>query len=536
MFCKRLGGRIWLSAVMMLMLGARVWAHASLLSATPAESQVLEQSPTQLVLHFNEPVTPIQFTVVDRNGEQVGDPGEIQYNGSDLLLPLNEPLNDGVYVVSYRVVSVDTHPTGGAFGFFVGERSTMVSSAVATTDSSFWTDAVGVNRWGLYTFMLLAVGSALFILCMRVPADIARAASGAGSLSAVMAVLCYLLSIGLGGAQMIGGSPGVLFTSRAWSLGASTTLGPSALIGVPAMLLLWSALRFRKRGWQIAGVMLGVLSFLVTGHAATAKPVALMAAMVGTHLVCAAFWLGSLYPLLRVTRLAAVQDAGVIMARFSRFAVLSVLALFASGLIISWVQLRSLSALITTDYGVDLMIKLALFVALLLLAAYNKRILTPRLLLGEPAGAARMRTSIRCEYVLYVLILGAAAALTLNQPPRAIAASTVPVVPAGPIVATAEAQGYRVRVEVMPEAAGERMAMITVMDGEGKAVQLESMKISLAHAAAGIAGIEKNGERAGDSWHFTITEMAIAGEWTVTVSAFVTAFDQVDFDLTVPIR
>lgn len=517
--------RFSFSALAMLAC-AQLWAHASLVESTPAEEQVVAVSPEQVTLEFNEPVEPIEISLVDRSGTKVPGVQEARAEENKVLLPLAEQLADGVYVVSYRVVSADTHPTGGAFAFFVGERSAAPKPVVQGSAANGWTNAVGLNRWALYTFVLLAVGSSLFYLLMRVPAAIALAATGIGAVAALLAALSFVLSIGFGGAQMIGGEASILFGARAWSTGASTTLGPSAAIGVPAMLLLWGGLHFRKRLLLAAGVVIGVLSFLVTGHAATASPVPLMSSMVALHLVCAAFWLGSLYPLFQATRLPNVQEAGAVMVTFSRLAVYSVIVLFASGVVISWVQLRSWSAFITTQYGWNLLFKLACFVALLALAAYNKNRLTPRLAAGDAPGATRLRRSIRFEYLLYVLILGAAASLTLTQPPRAIASFS----------GTAEAQGYRAHLVVTPALAGENKVVVTVTDAAGQPVVLESMNLTLDHAAAGIAGLEKRGERAGASWQFTISETAIAGEWQFTVNAFVNAFDEVDFAMKVPIR
>ena len=515
---------------------SRVWAHASLLSSEPAEGAVLSTAPTQLVLHFNEPVAPIDLKIVDRSGAPVRDAATARSSGNDLILPLHGPLADGVYLVSYRVVSADTHPAAGAFGFFIGERSGEKAQVAQDAGSGVWLSAVGGIRWALYTLMLVALGSGAFLLMMRVPEEIARATANAGAAAAPLAGLCYLLSIGFGGGQLAGGSVAEVLSSRAWSLGASTTLGASAALGIPAMALLWCGFRLRKSFLLIAGIVLAVLSFLVTGHAATAKPVALMATMVALHLLCAAFWLGSLYPLFRATRLPVVQEGGLIMLRFSRFAVLSVVVLFASGVVISWVQLRSLSAFVTTDYGGDLLLKLALFAVLLGLAAYNKRVLTPQLVAGEAAGAQRIRHSIRAEYVLYVLILGAAASLTLNQPPRAMAADNDGTASVHSFSATAESNGYRAQVRMLPASAGETHIEVTVVDAQGQAVQLESMALTLSHAGAGIAGVEKQGERAGTAWHFAVSEMAIAGEWQLTIAAFITVFDTVDFHLAVPIQ
>lgn len=293
---------------------------------------------------------------------------------------------------------------------------------------SFWTYAVAANRWALYTCVLMAVGSALFILLMRLPDSVAAAAKRLGTLSAIIGIVCYGLAVVLGGAEMMTGGVDILFAPDTWAMGFDSTLGQSALAGGVAMVLL--LLGFRRDNHQVSGqralgigAALAVGSFLLTGHAATAAPVWLMSTMVAAHLACAAFWIGALYPLARATALPAA-DASALMTQFSRLAVWSVALLALSGAIISWVQLGHLSAFVTTSYGGRLAVKLGLFTVLLALAAYNKLVLTPRLAAGT--GAAHMRRIIGLEYVLYILILGAAASLSVTEPPRTLAHSAAP--------------------------------------------------------------------------------------------------------------
>ena len=294
-------------------------------------------------------------------------------------------------------------------------------------ETSLWTIAVATNRWALYASVLIAVGSALFILLMRLPERVATAAARLGAISAIIAIVCYGLAIAFGGAEMITGGIEILLVPDTWAMGFDSTLGRSALAGGVAMVALLSGFRNGDRWVLGAGAALAVGSFLVTGHAATAAPVWLMSAMVAAHLACAAFWIGALYPLFRATFLQSPADAGNVMVQFSRLAVWSVALLTTSGAVISWVQLRRLDSLVTTPYGWRLLVKLGLFAVLLAVAAYNKTVVTPQLTAGLSAGAARLGRMIRLEYVLYLLILGAAASLSLSEPPRALLREVAPL-------------------------------------------------------------------------------------------------------------
>tara|TARA_R110000868_G_scaffold8472_7_gene43891 strand:- start:287 stop:1177 length:891 start_codon:yes stop_codon:yes gene_type:complete len=283
---------------------------------------------------------------------------------------------------------------------------------------SIWTYVVGVNRAALYGVMLLAAGSALFSLTMRLPPAIADAAARLGKFSALLAIAIYGLAVVFGGADMITGGPLIVFKPEVWAMGFDSSLGRSAVIGIPGMILLAWGFQIDNRLVLCGGITLGLVSFLVTGHAATAAPAWLMSAAVAMHLACAAFWLGALYPLYQATRLQSVPEAGEIMVAFSHRAAWVVASLVLSGVIISFVQVDRIDGLVSTTYGWRLLAKLGFFGFLIFLAAYNKMIVTPELATGQMQGALHMRRSIRLEYILFAFILAAAASLTITEPPR----------------------------------------------------------------------------------------------------------------------
>ncbi|NDB17410.1 MAG: copper resistance protein CopC [Gammaproteobacteria bacterium] len=96
------------------------FAHAVLLDSSPKPGEMLMQSPSEVVANFNEGVGPIFFKVLDVKGQPVGDPGEIRLDGTKMILPLRATLPNGTYVLTYRVISADTHPVGATFGFSIG--------------------------------------------------------------------------------------------------------------------------------------------------------------------------------------------------------------------------------------------------------------------------------------------------------------------------------------------------------------------------------------------------------------------------------
>jgi copper transport protein len=524
-------------------------AHAVLLGSKPEAKASVEASPQAIVLSFNENVGPVFVKVLDATGTEVGAPGEVKLDGNDLRLPLGKALANGTYIVTYRVISADTHPVGGSFVFAVGEPLSSVAApdASAPAARSAWWIAVALNRFVHYASVLLALGSAIVLVWMRLPEAVAGVAFRQGSISAVVAAVVYLLALAFGGAEMVSGGPGAFVSPGAWAMAAKSTLLPSAVLGVPGALLLAWAMGSRRTGWSLwAGGALVLASFLLTGHAATAAPVWLMATNVAVHLVCAAFWFASLAPLIAAAR--GTDRAGVVdvLGQFSSRAVWTVAALLLTGLVVSFVQVRSPAQLVASDYGVRLSVKIALFVVLLALAAVNKLRFTPAIVRGEPSGAARLAGSMRAEYGLMLAIVLVAASLTVVTPPRALLAQGAAMGAIQGAAAAAAGAGFRTSVqqggytfdvEVTPAKPGENMIMVTFRDGAGKPVNMVSSKIELSLPAAAIENVEVEGQAMPPGmYHFMASQMIVPGEWKMRIEGFVDDFDKVASEVVVPVR
>jgi putative copper resistance protein D len=131
----------------------------------------------------------------------------------------------------------------------------------------------------------------------------------------------------------------------------------------------------------------------VTGHAGATEGASgpIHVASDVMHVVAAAAWMGGLVSLpilIKTVRDQAsttwpslVRDA---TDRFSKIAFASVTGLLISGLINASMLVGSLRTLPTTDYGKLLILKVALFFGMLMLAAINKFRLTPQIGLFPP--------------------------------------------------------------------------------------------------------------------------------------------------------
>ena len=108
----------------LLVLGPAAQAHAFLDHASPPVGGAVATSPAAVTLSFTQDIEPAfsNVTVTNQVGQRV-DLGNAQVSpGAPAQLRIGlRPLPPGTYTVSWRVVSVDTHPTEGRFEFSIGQ-------------------------------------------------------------------------------------------------------------------------------------------------------------------------------------------------------------------------------------------------------------------------------------------------------------------------------------------------------------------------------------------------------------------------------
>jgi putative copper export protein len=136
------------------------------------------------------------------------------------------------------------------------------------------------------------------------------------------------------------------------------------------------------------------------------------------HEFGASIWLGTLFVLVWVClRVVVYRSAGngrgamvaELIQRFSPVALAGAGVVGISGVVTSWLKLKTLSALWTTPFGYVLLIKLALVGIIAALGAWNWRRLTPKL--GTDEGAVDMRHSAKIELWFAAVVLVVTAVL-----------------------------------------------------------------------------------------------------------------------------
>jgi len=161
-------------------------------------------------------------------------------------------------------------------------------------------------------------------------------------------------------------------------------------------------------------LLLLLASFTITGHIAVLDPVSKIS--ISLHLLAVSVWLGAFVPLLYLCLTGSGDALTVTVKGFGDMAGYCLLVLFAAGLIMALELFHTPGELISTPYGITLLIKLALVALLLLVAAGNRFILVPRMLAG--AGPQGLAGAIRVEIIIAIAILAVTGYLaTIVGPP-----------------------------------------------------------------------------------------------------------------------
>jgi copper transport protein len=384
------------------------------------------------------------------------------------------------------------------------------------------------------------------------------AAAGAGAVSAVLA-------IGLEGATGEGeslwsaaraGVVGDVLATRfgvVWGLALLAWLGIAGAVlvrraAVPALRpaaigAAGLALPDARRGLVALGLPLAALSLLpaLAGHASVQSPVALLLPANVLHVLAMAAWLGGIAVLVLALRHATSRlEPGdrtsllvAVVGRFSRLAGIAFAVLLVSGAIQGIVEVASVPALVDTAFGRAVLIKLVLFAVLVGLGWANRSRILPQLRAagGAPARAGLLlRRTLRAELALGVAVLAVTGALAGYPPSTAVSS--------GPVTREADLGPAHLQATVDPAASGANALHLYLFDRRTGAQFTRARQVTLTASlpAKGIAAIPLDARHAGPGHYVAGGTLAVAGDWRLTVTVRVSAFDEYVARLAVPIH
>ena len=284
-----------------------------------------------------------------------------------------------------------------------------------------WEIAQLLTRWLLY-FGISSVVGGLFAFCLlRQQSALLSRIKGyvrGGALIGVAATIAYFFIL-VGGTMEEGlwlmFDP--MMVSIYWDSPAGSTLIANVIgyclviiasftLGSDHAFSLWP---FSRLSLMVAslGIASLIYSFSLTGHA-TAQAWYYQIIFFA-HILIAAWWLGLLFPLWLVIRSATAEESNKVLEHFGKLAAYAVLVLIVCGAWMSFI-LTGWQGLFSTDYGFWLLVKLALVVAILVMAAYHKLHLVPLIL--ERGNTTLIQKSILMEKMIASSILVVTAIFT----------------------------------------------------------------------------------------------------------------------------
>ena len=438
--------------------------------------------------------------------EQLGRPRAAGGDPSTLEVPLRR-LRRGVYTVTWKVLSaVDGHATDGTFAFGVRASPSGVASASATTSRSSKFELLA--RWIFLLGMIALIGGAV--------AAVARFGGGSGTDLGLAAIGWALAAVGLAllaEAQRAnaGTSLGELLDS---SVGTAL-IWRAAALGTAGLALLVAWRRPVARRPALAAAALAALGVVVAhvdaGHAAAGGwPAAIAVAAQVTHFAAAGVWLGGLAALLLGFRGAGAGEKAEAVGRFAPIALVSVLIVFATGVLRAIDELNAWGDLLDSGYGRAVLAKFCLLVLIVAIAARNRPRKGPAT--GTDIGALRRRS--RLELGLAVVAVALAALLGTLAPPGSGQAP-----PPGLMVSGADfGTTTRVELKTASDEPGPNLFTLAVEDYDsGEAVAAD--RVSLRFTPLDDPGVSPSTLRLkkgpGGTYTGTGPNLAFDGRWAV---------------------
>jgi copper transport protein len=553
-------------------------AHAAVVTTTPADGARLETVPAQVTIEFNEAVSlgAGYARVLDGSGDRV-DTGDAEARDGVVTVPLRADLPEAGYVVTYRVLSADSHPVSGAFSFVVGDGELLSAGSVGSGDAIDPGVAVllPLARWTGYAGMALALGVPL-ALATCWPGGwasprlrrAALAGLGAVAVGGVLSLLVqgpYAAAAGLGSSldpQLLGST-------------VDSGYGRTLLVRIALAVVLGVVL---ARGWRpgrppgtatlaVGGVLAAglVVAVAAVGHPVAGALPVLAVAVSSVHVAAMTGWLGGLYVLFAGALRAGTPtgELDTALSRWSRLAGGYIGALAVTGVLQSVREVGSFSALVNTSYGWVLLAKLAVVLLVLVAALVSRDWVQQRAgaarrpgrrvvaqafsadddadadgsrdLAEPPAQLGVLRRSVLVELAGAVVVLALSAVLVSQYPAKASVATpvdvTLPLQSAGGTTDTGTVQ-----VTLDPAEAGPTTLHVYLFDAQGQLTQPQQIAVGLTEAQQQIGPLDVELSAAGPGHYAAQPVLPAAGTWTLTVTVRLDEFTAVTASTVFPVR
>lgn len=198
-------------------------------------------------------------------------------------------------------------------------------------------------------------------------------------------------------------------------------LGQAALVStlVPAVVtLLCFAVRHRTALIFVTVFSaVGLVPMALQGHAAGSAGHAQAVSSFGLHVVFASVWLGGLLALVATRRTLVGGRIGPVLSRYSTIALVSFVIVAASGVVNAMLRVGTVTDLLTTPYGILVIVKVLALGALGVFGAVQRRFLVGRMQIAKNGAKGFFWWFIAAELAFMGLASGVATALARTKTP-----------------------------------------------------------------------------------------------------------------------
>ncbi|MCY9670607.1 copper resistance protein CopC/CopD [Paenibacillus alginolyticus] len=392
-----------------LIVPNKTFAHSTLVDAIPAPNSSLSELPSNITLTFNESLERelFQLKLFDKTGKSISkDAPQISEDQRQLTLHL-PTLNDGVYTVSYKILSADGHPVSGSYIFVLGQADVAADKGPTSSSQNFSTKQILIYlaRFLFYLSLLTLAGWMFWKFIQR--EEPSMSLSTYDQRWGIRLQLIFFISFLL----MVATELQELLSS--WDMQSFASLLLHTRIGnswLGTLILSVSGFIFLHRNktflifWTI--LILGVKVF--NGHAMTFEPRNQMMMLDFIHLFAASIWVGGLVYIVLHLR-SYRETVNRFLPKFSQLALFSMIILTLSGIFYTVGILPKFTYIFYTTWGILLLIKATLILLVLITGALLRYVLKRNAL-------TKSDTLIRIDVTLMALIVLIVGVFTYMNP------------------------------------------------------------------------------------------------------------------------
>ncbi|UJF20876.1 copper resistance D family protein [Shewanella sp. OMA3-2] len=289
--------------------------------------------------------------------------------------------------------------------------------------------SVLISKWVIYLSVAAVIGGTLMQYLIKGQRNLSISVAKYTGLGAVLGLIAvsvnYFAQVGAFAESGLMG----IFDAQMHAFLWPTQVGQTVLwrlIGFGLMLVA-SGLRLHKNRYiktfsavlAILSCLLMAVTFTFIGHS---TEVGLLAqGLILIHVLIIGSWIGAFYPLWKLCSTDDHSNDNVydnrviknVMDTFGRLGIVIVILVLLSGMGMVWMLFDSPTELLSTNYGIAVTIKLSLVVIILLIAAWHKWVLVPKLTIATTSHAKKaLQKSIGLEALVGIFILATTAVLS----------------------------------------------------------------------------------------------------------------------------